>query len=82
MRSSQEVDEKRQIVEVNQFESIDNPLEEIQDYIFEDISDTELVEALNCAEFNYIIETMEDDLKFPKQTPRKKIKQKNTKREY
>ena len=64
--SSQEVDERRQIVKVNQFEQIDNPLEEIQDYIFEDISDTELIDALNCAEFNYIIETMEDDFEVSK----------------
>ena len=53
--SSKEVHEWRQTVDVNQFESFDNPLEEKQDYLFKDIADAELIEALNFEEFNYIV---------------------------
>ena len=57
---------RRQTVEVIHFELIDNPLEEIQDHLFEDMADTELIEALNFEVFNYIVAYMKDDSKVSK----------------
>ena len=88
--SSQEAEERRQTVEVNQLESIDNPLEEIQDDLFsqgkddlfEDIADAELIEALNFEEFNYIVDNMKDDFEVSQTNSQEEAKAKKFERGY
>ena len=78
--SSQEAEQRRQTVEVNQFESIDNPLEEIEDYLFEDTADAEFIEALNFEEFNYIVANMKDDFEVSETNSQEEAKAKKYKK--